>query len=349
MRIVIGVYLALAISGAMAQPAAKPEGGAQSKKDVKHPAPVVAGGVKTPGVLIPFSLLKAYAELPVAPSWTFAADSLLVPNPAAGTLVRLDSKTNKLGDAILGEASPDLSKPCGGAANGFGSLWIPSCGTQSLTRIDPKTWKLTAKVSAGVGSATPAVAATADSIWLLTDDKTTLSRIDPDQNRVVSELRLAAGCNTLTFGETALWLTCPSENRIVRVNPETNLVEKRIEVSAGPHALAIGENSIWVLCLKDGKVEQIDPKTNKVSKTIELEVAGSGEGGIAVSPGTIWVTLPGFPLTRIDSATGKVMQQFWGAGGGAIQYAFNSLWLSNLHLGTLWRIDPRRVIATLAE
>jgi hypothetical protein len=44
-----------------------------------------------------------------------------------------------------------------------------------------------------------------------------------------------------------------------------------------------------------------------------------------------------------------VMQQFWGAGGGAIQSAFNSLWLSNLHEGTLWRIDPRRVVATLAE
>jgi DNA-binding beta-propeller fold protein YncE len=344
MRIIIGVYLALALSAAMAQPAAKPEGGAQSKRDIKRPAPVVTGGVKTPGVPIPFSLLKAEADLPVAPPWTFAADSLLVPNPAMGTLVRVDSKTNKLSDPIA-----DLSKPCGGAATGFGSLWIPSCDTQTLTRVDPKTWKVTAKVSAGVGSATPAVAATADSIWLLTDDKSTLSRIDPDQNRVVSQLRLAAGCNTLTFGETALWLTCPSENRIVRVNPETNLVEKRIEVSAGPRALAIGENSIWALCLKDGKVEQIDPKTNKVSKTIDLEVTGSSEGGIAVSPGTIWVTLPSFPLTRIDSATGKVMQQFWGAGGGAIQFAFNSLWLSNLHQGTLWRIDPRRVIATLAE
>src|ERR1700683_5774141 len=160
---------------------------------------------------------------------------------------------------------------------------MPSCDTQTVARVDPKTWKITAKVSAGVGSAALAVAANADSIWLLTDDKTTLSRIDPDQNKVVSELRLAADCHTLTFGETALWLTCPSENRIVRVNPETNLVEKRIEVSAGPHALAIGENSIWVLCLKDGKVEQIDPKTNKVAKTIDLEVTGSSEGGIAFS------------------------------------------------------------------
>jgi virginiamycin B lyase len=345
MRNLIGVYLALSVSAAIAQPAAKPEGGAKQKKDLKRVTPATpSGGVKTPGVLIPFASLKAEVELPAAPTWTFTAESLLVPNPVAGTLVRLDAKTNKLSDPIA-----ELSKACGGAANGFGSLWVPSCATQSVARVDPKTWKITAKVPAGVGSAVPAVAASTDSIWLLTDDRTTLSRIDPDQNLVVSELRLAAGCNTVIFGETALWLTCPAENRVVRVNPETNLVEKRIEVSAGPHALAFGENSIWALCLKDGKVEQIDPKTNKVTKTIDLEVAGSSEGGIAVSPGTVWVTLPGFPLTRIDSATGKVMQQFWGAGGGAIQFGFNSLWLSNLHLGTLWRIDPKRVIATLAE
>jgi len=344
MRVLIGAYLALALSAAMAQPAAKPEGSAKSKKDVKRTAPLVPGGVKTPGVPIPFASLKAEVELPVAPPWTYTADSLLVPNPASGTLVRLDSKTNKLSDPIA-----DLSKPCAGAANGFGSLWIPNCATQTLARVDPKSWKITANVSAGLGSASPAVAATADSVWLLTDDKTTLSRIDPEQNLVVSELRIEAGCNTLTFGESALWLTCPAQNRILRVNPETDLVEKRIEVSAEPRALAFGENSIWALCLKEGKVEQIDPKTNKVSKTIDLQVTGSSEGGIAFSPGTIWVTLPGFPLTRIDSATGKVMQQFWGAGGGAIQFAFNAIWLSNLHEGTLWRIDPKRVLATLAE
>ena len=344
MRIVIGLYLALAVSTAMAQPAAKAEGAAKAKKDLKHPAPVVTGGVKTPGVLIPIASLKADVELPIAPPWSFTSDTLLVPDTAKGTLVHLDSKSNKLGEPVA-----DLSKPCGGVANGFNSLWIPSCDTQTLVRIDGKTSKITAKIASGVGSTAPEVAATADSVWLLTNDKTTLSRIDPDQNKVVSELRVEAGCRNLAFGETALWLTCPSENRILRVNPATNLVEKRIEVSANPRTFVIGENSIWVLCLKEGKVDQVDPKTNKVTKTIDLEITGSSEGGIAFSPGTVWVTLPGFPLTRIDSATGKVMQQFWGAGGGAIQYAFNSLWLSNMHEGTLWRIDPRRVVATLAE
>ena len=145
------------------------------------------------------------------------------------------------------------------------------------------------------------MAATADSIWLLSDNKTTLSRIDPDQNAVVAELRLPAGCNTLTFGETALWVTCPAEDRVLRIDPQNNLVDKRIEVSAQPKALAIGEGSIWVLCQKDGKVERIDPKTNKVIKTIELAVPGV-EGSIAIGSGSVWVSQAGFPLTRIDPA-----------------------------------------------
>jgi streptogramin lyase len=147
----------------------------------------------------------------------------------------------------------------------------------------------------------------------------------------------------------ALWVTCPSENRVLRINPETTLVEKRIEVSVHPSALAIGESSLWVLCLKDGKVERIDPKTNKVTKTIETGVSGAGAGGIAFGQGSVWVTLSGFPITRIDVASEKVAQQFWGVGGGAIQFGQGSVWLTNVQDGTLWRIDPKRILATLAE
>jgi streptogramin lyase len=147
----------------------------------------------------------------------------------------------------------------------------------------------------------------------------------------------------------APWVTCPSENRVLRINPETTLVEKRIEVSPQPTALAIGQSSLWVLCLKDGKVERIDPKTNKVTKTIETAVSGATAGGIAFGQGSIWVTLSGFPITRIDPVSEKVVQQFWGPGGGAIQFGQGSLWLTNLEEGTLWRIDPKRILATLSE
>jgi virginiamycin B lyase len=313
----------------------------------KKPAAAPGVGIKTPGVQIPITSLKAEAEIAAGPEWIGVADLLLVPNSGKGTLDRLDPKTNKLTDPV-----PGVAKPCGGTVTAFGSIWVASCADRSLVRIDPKTWQVTAKVASGAGAAPFSVAASTDSVWIFSDNRTTLSRVDPEQGQVVAEIRLPSGCTALGFGEAALWAACPSEDRVLRINPQTNLVEKRIEVSSGPRALAIGENSIWVLCEKDGKVDRIDPKTNKVATRIDLLVPGSIEssrGGIVVGQGSVWVTLDGFPLTRIDPATEKVVQQFWGAGGGAIQFAANAIWLSNLHEGTLWRLDPKRIQATLAE
>ena len=104
----------------------------------------------------------------------------------------------------------------------------------ALERIDSKTLKVSAKLDIGASSAAGIVTESSDSVWMLVDDKTTLARIDPDQNAVVAEIRLPADCRSLTFGETALWLACPSENKVIRINPATNLVEKQIEVSAEP-------------------------------------------------------------------------------------------------------------------
>ena len=354
MRNPMGVYAALNLA-VVAMPAilfspaiqaanssGREAGGPQVKKDPKH-TPAARAGIQTPGVQIPFAALKAEAEVAAAPAWIGVADSLLLPNAEKGTLDRLDLKTNKPVDSIA-----DLSEPCGGAITAFGSVWVPGCPAQALVRIDPKTWKVTGKVATGAGAAQPALAASADSVWVLSDNKTTLSRVDPDQNAVVAEIRLPAGCNSLTFGETALWATCPSDGHLVRINPQTNLVEKYIEVAGEPEAIAIGEGSVWVYCRKEGKIERIDPKTNKSVKIIETGVPGA-HGEMAIGLGSLWLTQEGFPLTRIDPQTEKVVQQFFGAGGGAIQIAANSLWLSNRAEKTLWRIDPKRVAATLAE
>ena len=309
----------------------------------KRPSAVPRVGVKTPGVQIPFANLKPEAEFdtPGKPEWVFFEKVVFA--PSKDDIERFDPKTNKKGEPIAG-----VSQPCGGMASAFGSLWAPVCGTSSLSRIDPKILKVTTTISSGLALVPGMIAATADSVWLLTDNKTTLSRIDPDQNLVVGELRVPAGCRSLTFGESALWLACPAENKVLRIDPVTNLVEKSIEVSPQPVALAVGEGSIWALCRKDGKIDRIDPKSGKVSKTIETGVPGV-EGALAFGDGFLWVTQTGFPLSRIDVASESVVQQFNGEGGGAFALSPGAIWLSNVKTGKLLRIDPKRAIATLPE
>jgi virginiamycin B lyase len=337
MRVVTGLCLLLAITPAFC------EAGAQKKDSKKAVVSGPSGGIKTPGVQIPYASLKSElvfeAAAPV--TWIAAADSVWI--PSADGLHRIDpkGKESKFGEPVAG-----LKKPCAGLVNAFGSLWVPACDGGTIARIDAKTSKVTATLPVGTGAARPGIAATADSVWTFTDSRGTLSRIDPVQNVVVAEFRVYADCNTLVFGETALWLTCPSENKVLRVDPATNLVEKAIEVSARPVGLAIGETSVWVLCEKEGKIDRIDPKTNKVTKTIELG-APAVAATMSIGEGSLWVSMSGFPVTRVDPGTEKVVQQFWGDGAGVIQAAMGSVWLADGK--KVAKLDPKRVGATLAE
>jgi len=303
-------------------------------------------GIKIPGVQIPIASLKSEAEFPVeGAAWVTTGEAVLVPSRPKDLLVRIDPKGNKTIDPVAG-----LSQPCSGAIVAFGSIWTPNCGSKSVVRADAKTAKITATLAVGASDVPVGIAATADSVWMLTDNKATLSRIDPDQNAVVGEIRLPSDCNSLAFAEKSLWVTCPAENRVLRIDPVKNLVDKRIDVSASPRALASGAGSLWVLCEKDGKIDRIDPKTNKVVKTIELLAPGAG-GSLAFGEGFLWVTQTGFPLTRIDpqSEKEKVVQQFWGEGGGFISVSPGAVWLSNTAQGKVTRFDPKRINSTLAE
>ncbi|MDE3198239.1 MAG: hypothetical protein KGN84_17960 [Acidobacteriota bacterium] len=343
-RVISGVAAAiLSLTPMQAAPAGKGPSG-------KGKTPVFTGpknGIKTPGVQIPFANLKADVSLPAAnkPVWLFFASGGpgTIYYPDADKVGKIETRGNKQSDGIAG-----LKKPCGGMVSAFESLWVPTCGDGALQRVDPKTMKITATIPAGSGAEPGNIAASGDSIWMLTDNKATLSRIDPDQNSVVGELRLPPGCEDLIYADSALWIACPAMNRILKINAETNIVDKRIEVSAGPMALVSAQNSIWVLCGKEGKIDRIDPKTDKVTKTIEL-LASVTQGGMAYGDNYLWVTMSGFPLTRIDVTTESVAQQFWGEGGGAITTSSGAIWLSNLNDRTISRIDPKLVLATLAE
>jgi virginiamycin B lyase len=349
----------LVIAPIFAQQPAPPPVTTTSQRPARPPKP----GVKTPGVQIPFASLKPDYEFPVpgAPDWIAVGESVWISNSPKNNVTRIDPKTNKITDTVTG-----LNRPCSGLAIGFSSLWVPNCGDQTLVRVDLKTAKITATIPTGVANSEGGLAVTADSVWLLTDAKSTLSRLDPEKNTIVAEVRLPAGCFTVAFGppgpDAALWVTCTQANQVLRVDPVTNLVTNRIKLDSPPAGtqpvstqpntqprfLTVGEGAVWVLCQGEGNVVKIDPKTVAVVATIEVGVPGGG-GDIAAGEGAIWVSAFGFPISKIDPKTGKVLQQFVGDGGDAIRATGGAVWLSNLRQGVVWRLDPRRIAATLAE
>jgi glutamine cyclotransferase len=310
-------------------------------------------GVKTPGVQIPITNLKPEAEISLtsaAGSFLFTSDQVLISIPASDQITRVEGRSNKVLEPFSG-----IANPCGGLVNAFRNLWIVSCGTKGVSRLETATGKSVAAIATGSGSAASAIVSSPDSVWVLTDDKTTITRIDPDTNSIVSEIRLPGSCRSISYADNSLWVACPGEKRIIRINPQTNLVTARIEVTPEPVSLAFGgataaENAMWVLSRKEGKVARIDPKTNKVIATIDLGFANA-DGNLVFGEGFVWVTAPGFPITKISPQLEKekVVQQFVGDGGGMIQFGLNSMWLMNTAYKNVWRIDPKRVAATLAE
>jgi len=300
-------------------------------------------GVKAAGVKIPIERLKpdavfAYAG---APDWIAIDESVWVSNRPKDSVARLDAKTNTVGAVI-----PVGKGPCSGLAAGFGSLWVPNCGDKTMARVDLKTGTVTATFNTTIASGEGSIATGAGSVWLMTDAKGTLARIDPDTNTVVAEVYLPTGSYGLTFGEDALWVTSTEHDSVARIDPRTNLIVETIKVGKAPRFVATGGGAVWTLNQGDGSVTRIDAKTNKVTTTIEVGVPGPG-GDISVGEGSVWVTSFEFPLSRIDPATNAVVQQFYGKGGDAVRVGLGSVWLSNIEAGNVWRLDPKRVEATL--
>jgi streptogramin lyase len=333
--------LAIVTVASLLATAAAPK--SKDSKAAKKPA----AGVQTPGVQIPFASLKAEAEIKleaVPAGIAFTTDIFIA---AGDAVVRVDPKTNKPGEKPVDKIT-GLGNACGGLLNALSSLWTVNCSAKSLTKLDPKTAKIAASVDAGGVTATAALAASADSIWLLADNKTTLLRVDPKEHAPVAEVRLPAACSGILFAESSLWVTCPSVDKVLRIDPRTNLVTKRIDVPGQPYAVTFGEAFVWVLTQKDGKVTQIDPKTDKVAATVELNIPNAA-GSIAFGEGAVWVSAPGFPVMRIHPATAKIVQQFNGEGSGLISTGLGSVWLANPAAKTVTRFDPKRIVATLAE
>lgn len=271
-----------------------------------------------------------------------AGSAIWVSDRRTGSLHRIDPKTNTAGKPV--PLNPAGAKSCQPVLAAFKSLWVALCGSPGLFRFDEMAEKPPVAVSVEVRTAGP-IATGAGSIWMITDTAGALARIDPDTNAAVAEIAVPSGANAMTFGLGALWVTSSTGGTVTRVNGDTNVVVEIIKVGRGPVSVAIGEGSAWTMNGGDGTVSRIDPKTNKVIETIKTGVTGA-EGTIALGEGSVWLSAAGTPLTRIDPAINRMVQQFTGPGGGSLAIGLKSLWLAATPTA-VWRVDPKRVEATV--
>jgi len=302
-------------------------------------------GVSTPGVKREMSTITPAAvfSIPGTPDWqVITDDAVWVSNAPKNTVHRLDPKTNQVAAVV----EPG-KRPCSGLAAAFGSIWVPLCGDRpnvengakpALARIDAKTNAVTTTIPMGIANSEGGLAAGSDAIWVVTDIKGTLSRVDPATNKVAAEIEVAPGSVACVYADGAVWVSSPEKSVVTRVDPKTNKATDTIAVGPGPRFITAGAGAVWTLNQGDGTVSRVDTASKKLVANIEVGIPGTG-GELAFGNGHVWATVFQVPLSEIDPATNAVVRQWMGAGGDSVRVGHGSVWLSNLREQNVWRIE----------
>lgn len=334
------MFATLCAAGAVAflfaqEPEAAPSAAlpaAKKERPKRPPKP----GVSTPGVRREMSSITPIAVFPAegTPDWqVMTEDAVWVTNGPKNTIHRLDPKTNMVAAVVtVGK------RPCSGLAAGFGAVWVPNCGDKTVSRIDTKTNQVVATVPVGPAVSEGGIAASPEGVWLVTDAKGVLSKIDPATNMVSGEVTVPANSAGVTFGEGCVWVTTPGTNMLTGVDPKAGKVVYSVEVGPGPRFVAAGAGSAWTLNQGDGTISRVDAKTGKLIENIEVGLPGTG-GELAFGAGHVWATGFEIPISEIDPATNAVVKQWFGPGGDSLRIGFDSIFLSNLRDGNVWRIS----------
>ncbi|QUD88395.1 Vgb family protein [Phenylobacterium montanum] len=276
---------------------------------------------------------QARIHLGKTADWVVASDDAVwIGGTAPNAVHRIDPATNRRVATVLLPGDP-----CSGLAVGFGAVWVPLCADKPmLARVDLQT---NAVKLFPIGPAGPegGIAASDDSIWLVTDQAGTLVRIAPSNGVVRQVVSVPPGSYNPHFSEGVVWVSGNDAGLVTAVDAETGAILAKVPTGPNPRFLTDGQGAIWTLNQGDGSLTRIDAHTRKVAATIDLGMKGHG-GDITYGAGTIWTTLQGVPLAATDAAANRVVHQWAGPGGDSLGVAFGSIWLTDYDRGDVMRI-----------
>jgi virginiamycin B lyase len=286
----------------------------------------------------------ATLEVKGYPDWIeISKRAVWISNGGLNLLHRIDPKTN----SIVAEVA--VNEPCAAFTIVFGSVWVASCGDKSIVRISEKTNQVVARIPLTIANDEGSIVADKHGVWVLSDAKGVLTRIDPSQNRIVAQITVKEHSFAAMAGFGSIWVTNTGDvskkeqGSVQRIDPKTNTVIATIPVGIQPRFLAVGEGGVWALNQVDGSVSRIDPASNKVVATIECNAPGTG-GDIAAGEGFIWVRVKQHLMLVIDPKTNQVIKKIGpAAGSGAVRTGHGAVWVTAHDINKVWRLHAAKV------
>jgi virginiamycin B lyase len=195
-------------------------------------------------------------------------------------------------------------------------------------------------------------AVTDDAVWVSSEPKNTVHRLDAKTNKVVAVVEVGKEpCSGLAAAFGSLWVPNCGDKTMSRVDRKTNKVVATIPVGpAGSEGgLTANADSIWILSDKKGTLSRIDPDTNRM--VAEIQVPAGSFVCVLGEDEAIWVvSTEKSVVVRVDPNTNLVTDRvavgpqprFTTAGAG-------SIWTLNQGDGTISRIDAktRKLVANI--
>jgi ABC-type branched-subunit amino acid transport system substrate-binding protein/streptogramin lyase len=241
-------------------------------------------------------------------------------------------------------------------AVGEGAVWALNTESDTISRIDPGTGRVSKTFEAGARPSD--IAAGGGAVWVGDGSGRYLGithqvlRIDPDSGAITRTEKLSGapdveppgppsiGFPQLAVGAGAVWARNP-DGTVSRIDTKSGRRIARIKTPVPPSTLAAGAEGVWFLSWNHQAVFPIDTRTNRVGESIPVPT--DFLSGIAVGAGSVWATSPQDGLLwRIDAAGPRPIARSIDVGAvNYVAFGDGAVWTADYVSGTASRIDPR--------
>lgn len=274
-----------------------------------------------------------------------------------GLISRINPITNLIDLNVVIHAPSDIG-PTSVAIDANRNIWV-SVYDDFVSRINPDSYSIDANINLDFNARAIAVDSNGN-VWVpgnTPDAKAKVSRINPENNSVVTTIGLGDGhpLGIAIDSNGTVWVGNDA-GFVHRINPISNRIDANISVSGQPYGVAVDSNSgVWVTRPRNNSISKIDSLTNEVVVTIDtgLGVGGTFPGevdqpyGPAVDGnGNVWITNPGYSsVSRINSLTNEIdVNVSLGLGDyldifSLVVDSNNNIWVSVID-GNIFRINP---------
>lgn len=204
-----------------------------------------------------------------------AVVALLLCVPPARAAAHLPALPKLSHSGVAASAWTSVDRQPGNPAYGFGSVWVPSSGTGTLDRIDPKSLRVIAQISSTAVSATTqnqyfdSVAVSGSAVWHASDLGNSVTRIDPRTNAVVAKVAVGGRPDAVAAGPAGAYVGLFNTHTIDRIGLDNTIVGRR-KLSGFVQGIAFGAGKVWALDSAGPSVVELDPVTLAVRKRLSI-------------------------------------------------------------------------------